>query len=216
MGSTKASDPPGRAARYDRWMEPQAMAALRRIFRRMNHGMVLMWRLGLGRSMNLWPTGLGRFMVIEHTGRRSGIGYRTPVNYTRISDELFCVAAFGAKTDWYRNALAQGTVAVWLPDGRWEATIEDRSDDPHRVGLMRRVLIDSGFAAPLFGLNPRRMDDSDLTEATATYRLVRLRLQRERPSADGPSDLVWVWVPIGVTVLCTLALRRRAHRPARR
>ena len=56
---------------------------------------------------------------------------------------------------------------MWLPDGRWEATVTDVSDRPDRVDLMRRVLIDSGFAARMFGLNPHRIGADDLAEATA-------------------------------------------------
>jgi deazaflavin-dependent oxidoreductase (nitroreductase family) len=191
-------------------MEPETMRILRRMFHQMNRGMVLLWRIGLGRFMNVWPRGFGRLLVIEHRGRRTGARYLTPVNYTPAGDDLYCIAAFGASSDWYRNLLAASHGAAWLPDGRWEIRATDASDDRQRLQLLRSVLIDSGFAAPLFGLHPHRMDDAALAEATADYRLVRLRTTRRAATENGPGDLAWVWIPIGITAALLLR-RRRVH-----
>lgn len=189
-------------------MEPDTLDVLRRVFHLMNMGMVLFWRLGLGRLAGVWPRGFGRLLVIEHTGRRSGSCYRTPVNYTVVGDDLYCVAAFGERTDWYRNLLANPNSAVWLPDGRWDAEVADVSDDPGRVDLTRRVLVDSGFAAHLFGLHPNEIEDEDLAEAISAYRLVRIRPLRKQTATVGPGDLMWIWFPIGAAVGAGLLCRR--------
>ncbi|MFV1970195.1 MAG: nitroreductase family deazaflavin-dependent oxidoreductase [Acidimicrobiia bacterium] len=203
----------GVAVRYARVMDPIALSHLRSFFRQMNRGMVLLWRVGLGRMSDVWPGGFGRLLVIEHIGRRSGHPYRTPVNYTVDEGDLYCVAAFGEGTDWYRNVLAREHIAVWLPDGRWEATAEDASDDPRRLDLMRHVLIDSGFAAPLFGLHPHRISDEDLAETTSTYRLLRIRPLRKRGGSHGPGDLAWIWLAVGVamTVIVMWQRKRPSH-----
>lgn len=210
MARSPFADRPGPAARYRRLIEPKALQFLRRAFHLMNPGMLLLWRLGLGGFADVWPHGFGRLMVIEHTGRRSGTQYRTPVNFTIVDDDLYCVAAFGERTDWYRNLLTTPNTAVWLPDGRWEAAVTDVSDHPHRIELMRKVLIDSGFAAPLFGLHPHRISDADLSEATATYRLLEIRPLRQRKGPNGPDDLTWIWFPIGAVMAAGL-LRRRSR-----
>lgn len=174
----------------------------------MNRGMVYLWRLGLGWVADLWPTGFGRLMVIEHVGRRSGRRYLTPVNYTPSNGHVYCLAAFGERTDWYRNLLAQDSSAVWLPDGRWSANAADATDDPRRLELTRRVLIDSGFAAPLFGLRPRRMSDAELLGATSDYRLVRITPDRPAPRWDGPGDLAWTWPILGAALVVIQLVRR--------
>jgi deazaflavin-dependent oxidoreductase (nitroreductase family) len=179
----------------------------------MNRGMEMLWRLGLGPFADVWPHGFGRLLVVEHTGRRSGTRYRTPINYTVVGDDLFCVAAFGERTDWYRNLLSTPDTAVWLPDGRWQATVTDVSDRSDRVDLMRRVLIDSGFAARVFGLNPHRISADDLAQATATYRLMRIRPVRRQAAPEGPGDLAWIWIPMGAAVSALLLLRRLKRRP---
>lgn len=200
----------GVAARYEQVMQPGTTQILRRVFHQMNRAMVMLWRVGLGRLMNVWPQGFGRLLVLEHRGRRTGARYLTPVNYTRAGDDLYCIAAFGARTDWYRNLIAGAGGAAWLPDGRWEIEAMDASGERRRLDLMRKVLIDSGFAAPLFGLHPHRMDDASLAEATAEYCLVRLRPLRRTAAKGGPGDLTWIWIPVGAAMTWFL-LRRWAR-----
>ena len=203
-------DRSGTSPRYETVMRPEVLDALRKAFRQMNRGMVLLFRLGLGRLMNAWPSVGGRILVINHVGRRSGNPYRTPVNYADDGHSLYCVAGFGTCTDWYRNALAAPILEVWLPDGRWFCEAQDVSADPRRPELMREVLIASGFAAHLVGLHPHAMSDEELATATESYRL--LSLSRREPLPDGAGDLAWIW-PAGFGLLAVaVAIRSWRHR----
>lgn len=158
-----------------------------RAFRRLNRLMVECWRLGLGRWINAWPSGSGRILVIGHLGRRSGLPRWTPLNYARIDGDVHCVAGFGAGSDWYRNVIAHPRVEVWLPGQRWLGHVEDVSDHPQRLRLIRDVLIASGFAARLAGVDPRRLDDDALDAATTGYRVLRLRpIPGDRPLPEHP------------------------------
>jgi deazaflavin-dependent oxidoreductase (nitroreductase family) len=149
-------------------------ASLRRFFKVMNKFMLLMWRLGLGPWINFWPAVVGRIMVITHTGRKSGLRRQTPVNYTIVDGDVYCIAGFHA-SDWYRNLKANPHVEVWLPDGRWSAVAEEVPNDAAHLPIMRQLLLDTGFATPLFGgFNPRALSDPDLQTATADYCLIRM------------------------------------------
>jgi deazaflavin-dependent oxidoreductase (nitroreductase family) len=139
---------------------------LRQAFRWLNRFMVPLWRLGLGGLLNSWPSVGGQFMVLVHRGRRSGREYRTPLNYAIVREDIYCLAGFGRATDWYRNVLAAPTIQVWMRDGWWEAAAVDVSDTPERIGLIRAVLIGSGFATYVAGINPRRLSDVQLDEKT--------------------------------------------------
>ena len=185
---------PAVAPRYEKVLSEPVMDRLRRMFRSMNRGMVLMWRLGLGRWADAWPSVGGRILVIEHHGRTSGTRYLTPLNFTPEHRSRFCLAAFGTRSDWYRNALAARRVVVWLPDGAWVARVADVTDEAGARDRIRRVLVDSGFAARAFGLNPKTMTDAEIDAATADYRLVRLDLIDR--CAEEPGDLRWVWIPV--------------------
>lgn len=171
-----------------------------------------MWRLGLGRVANLWPAGTGRMLVIEHAGRKSGTAYLTPVNYTRTPTGVYCIAAFGDRTDWYRNLMAQPSTALWMPDGRWIAECEDVSERADRAEIMRQVLIDSGFAAHLVGLHPRTMTEAELAEATQSYLVLRFDLTRKEAIEGGPGSLSWVWLLVGGVVVMGRACRRLRSR----
>jgi deazaflavin-dependent oxidoreductase (nitroreductase family) len=185
------------------------MEQLRQGFRKyLNPFMLALWRLGLGVWFNAWPAVSGRVMVITHIGRRTGAKRRTPVNYAIVDDELYCVAGFGPISDWYRNVLKDPHVEVWLPDGWWAGAAEDVSEREDRLRLMRQVMIGSGFAARVAGLNPYAMSDEELDRATTTYPLMHIRRTEARSGPGGPADLAWVW-PLATMLLLPLALRRR-------
>jgi len=147
------------------------MNGLRQAFRLVNRLMVFMWKIGMGRLINIWPAALGRIMVIKHLGRRSGQVRMAPVNYAPVGGELYCTAGFGSGSDWYRNIMANPQVELWLPEGKSPARAEDISDCPERLTLLRQILIASGFAAPLFGITPK-VSDEQLAALTPGYRII--------------------------------------------
>jgi deazaflavin-dependent oxidoreductase (nitroreductase family) len=191
-------------------LDPRIEASLRDGFRYLNRFMLLLWRLGIGPYAGFWPKYTGQFMVINHTGRKSGLRRQTPVNYAIVDGELYCTAGFGAISDWYRNIMAHPQVEVWLADGRWSGVAEDVSDSPNRLRLLRAVLRGSGFAAKLFGVDPDALSDEALDNASHSYRLIHIRRTGGVAGPGGPGDLVWVW-PLVVMILLPLALRRRCR-----
>ena len=154
---------------------PKQMDTLRKVFHTMNRFMVFMWKIGLGKAINIWPAGFGRILVIKHRGRKSGKEYLTPVNYAIVDGEIFCTAGFGATSDWYRNIRIDPKVELWLPDERKRFCAEEISDSPKRLFLMRQVIIASGFAGPLLGVNSQKLNDEQLDAISKEYRLVHFR-----------------------------------------
>ena len=183
----------------------------RRAFKRLNRMMLVLWRLGLGPLLNAWPPLGGRILVLTHRGRVSGLKRHTPLNYGPVAGGVVCVAGYGERCDWYRNVLAEPNVEVWLPRGRWVGVATDVSEAAERVDLMRQVLLASGFAAVVAGVNPRRLDDAALAAATRDYRVIRI--DRSGPAGGpAPEDLAWVMrgaAALGA-VLAGWAIRRRA------
>ena len=188
--------------------DPQLEERLRQGFKYFNRFMLMMWRLGLGPWVNAWPEVGGRIMVITHTGRKSGLRRRTPVNYALVDGEIYCTAGFGRTSDWYRNIVAQPQVEVWLPDGWWAGVAEEVTDTGLRAPLLRQVLIASGFAAYAAGIDPATLTNEELSAATADYRLIHIRRTEARTGRSGPGDLAWVW-PLATMILLPLVLLRR-------
>lgn len=190
--------------------------ALRTVFKYINKGMLLMWRLGLNRWGMRNPYS-GYIMVLTHTGRKTGASRRTPVNYALIDGDVYCVTGFGAGADWYKNIIASPYVEVWLPDSWWTGAAEDISTWPagKRLPLLRQVLINSGFAAYAAGIDPRQVSAEALERATAEYKLIRIRRTAARTGPGGPGDLAWVW-PAAASVLLVLWLRALGRKKGER
>jgi deazaflavin-dependent oxidoreductase (nitroreductase family) len=150
-------------------------------------------------------------MVVTHTGRKTGIRRRTPVNYTIADGEVYCTAGFGSKSDWYRNIVANPEVEVWLPDGWWAGVAQEVTQRELRLPLLRQVLIDSGLAARAVGIDPVGMTNEELDSVTADYRLIHIRRTEARTGTGGPGDLAWVW-PLATMILVPLVLFRRKQR----
>ncbi len=182
---------------------------LRAAFKRFNVFMLFLWRLGLGRWFDAWPKVGGRILVLVHTGRKSGIRRRTPVNYTLLGDDIIIVAGFGAAADWYRNIKQDPNVEVWLPEGWWEARAEDYDDPPNMIRTMRKLMYDTGFAAPLMGVDPNKLSDVELEKLVADYKLVRLRRTAACTGPGGPGDLAWFWPTATFVLAGMLWLRRK-------
>ena len=191
---------------------PQTDRLLKQGFRYLNVFMVWMWRLGLGRLVNLWPAGTGRILVLGTTGRRTGLKRYNGVNYAELNGEIYCLAGFGGGSDWYRNLRANPQVEVWLPDSWYAALAEDVTGGAGHTTIVRQVLIASGFAARLEGIEPKLISDEEVNRRTASYRLVKLHLTGPRTGRGGPGDLAWVWPAATLFLLLTRPTRRRRRR----
>ncbi|OLP01066.1 nitroreductase family deazaflavin-dependent oxidoreductase [Mycolicibacterium porcinum] len=60
----------------------------------------------------LWAPWLPYMAVIEHTGRKSGRPYRTPVMAFIDSRSVRVVLNYGVQSDWVRNVRAAGAADV--------------------------------------------------------------------------------------------------------
>lgn len=191
---------------------PSLNQQLRAMFKTFNRGMLALWRLGFGPSLNVWPAVFGRYMVLTTVGRKSGLPRRTPLNYAEIDGAIYCTAGFGGGSDWYRNIKSNPQVEVWLPTGWWAGEAEEVTGGAERLDILRAVLRGSGFVAPLMGLNPYALSDAKLAAATAEYHVVQINRSRERTGRDGPGEYAWIWPWLAqalVLVIVLIRVRRR-------
>jgi deazaflavin-dependent oxidoreductase (nitroreductase family) len=150
-------------------------------------------------------------MVITHRGRKTGMFRRTPVNFAMVGNDLYCTAAYGTQADWYRNILQDPQVEVWLPDGWWKGIAEDRTESENGTEILRRVLIGSGFAARVFGLNPNDLSEEQLKSLLLKYRLIRIQLLEARTGPGGPGDLAWIWPVITFLLVPILFYQKKSR-----
>lgn len=193
-------------------IDAELAGKIRKGFKYFNKMMLFMWQLGMGPWFKVWPEGWGQIMVITHTGRKSGTLYRTPINYAILGGEVYCIAGFGSVADWYKNIKANPVTEVWLPDGWWKGIAEDVSTSEQRPQIMRAVVEASGFAGPMFGVDPKKLDDTALMEATKSYKVVRVQRVEARTGPGGPGDLAWVWQIATFIMLPILFFQRKRNK----
>ncbi|EKF23256.1 deazaflavin-dependent oxidoreductase, nitroreductase family protein [Mycolicibacterium hassiacum DSM 44199] len=63
----------------------------------------------VARSLTPWLPGLG---TLEHTGRKSGKRYRTPLLVFPTRDGFAFLVGYGPQTDWVKNVLAGGPTVL--------------------------------------------------------------------------------------------------------
>lgn len=69
-----------------------------------------------------WADRLPGFGLLEHTGRRSGQTYSTPLNVVRTAGGFAIVVAYGEHSDWLRNVLAADGAALTYRGRRYVLT----------------------------------------------------------------------------------------------
>ncbi len=76
------------------------------------------YRIGLGRLMG------SRFLLLEHTGRKSGELRRNVLEVVRwdeVARTFYVVSAWGEKADWLRNVRANPAVTIKVAGARYSA-----------------------------------------------------------------------------------------------
>jgi deazaflavin-dependent oxidoreductase (nitroreductase family) len=63
----------------------------------------------VARSLTPWLPCLG---TLEHTGRKSGKHYRTPLLVFKTRDGFVILIGYGPETDWLKNVLAGGSTVL--------------------------------------------------------------------------------------------------------
>nr|WP_090273736.1 nitroreductase family deazaflavin-dependent oxidoreductase [Mycolicibacterium komanii]CRL66621.1 deazaflavin-dependent nitroreductase family protein [Mycolicibacterium komanii] len=92
----------------------------------------------VARSLTPWLPCLG---TLEHTGRKSGRRYRTPLLVFKTRDGFVVLIGYGPETDWLKNVLAGGPTVL------------------HKLGrdiaLANPQIVSKAGAAPLITPAPR-------------------------------------------------------------
>lgn len=142
---------------------------------------VLLYRVGLGGVLGR------RFVYVVHTGRRSGRRRRTVlelVGYDDTIPEAFVVAAWGERSDWYRNITASRAVEIRVGRRRWRRPGHRVLDAAETVRLLASYRTSYPYAwkvlARAMGL-PANPDHPAFREATTGIRALAFTPQRAAP-----------------------------------
>lgn len=125
---------------------------------------ILLYRLHLG-----WLLGK-RFLLLEHRGRRSGTIRKAVievVDHDPQQGTYVAAAAWGRRSDWYLNILAEPEVHVTVGAHRFQATARQLSNQ-EAVGHLRTYSVRHPFAFRQIGswlVGQRSRDSGEIVQA---------------------------------------------------
>ncbi|MDJ0770085.1 MAG: nitroreductase family deazaflavin-dependent oxidoreductase [Ilumatobacter sp.] len=142
------------------------MNRVQRLFFRAPIGL---YRIGFGGLLG------GRFLLLEHTGRKSGLQRRTVLEVLESGDDGPVIASgFGEGSQWCRNVMA--TPDVWITRGRTRTQAKaDRLGHDDAVEVFERYRRDHARAAKVLGKRIGVSLVDDLETAAERLPLFRLR-----------------------------------------
>jgi deazaflavin-dependent oxidoreductase (nitroreductase family) len=164
-----------------------------------------LWRLGLG-----WLVGWA-LMLITHTGRKSGLPHRTMVEYHSLHGVKYAPCAFGPRSDWYQNIVANPNAVIQTIHGaeRVKAVRVTSNHELLRVFALFRHRDPPLLKAYLASFDIQATPEDVLAKKERIY---WLRFDPTSGPTPPPlkADLAWIWlVALAGGLIAWLFNRRR-------
>ena len=151
---------------------------------------IFLWRLGL--KFTLPP----QIMLLTTRGRKSGLPRRTMLEFTYMNGRVYVTSAWGRRSQWYQNILADPRVTVQT--GRYGLI----------YGTAQRVTTDEELSRLYWQFRQSPVWDEYLAAyelgdrvdefLTSKGRLIILHVEPGPVNSPPPqpADLAWVWLPL--------------------
>jgi len=157
----------------------------------------------------------GYTCLLRTRGRKSGLVREAPLLYTIADGAVYVIAGFGARTQWYRNIVADPHVEVVLPTRAVAGIASDVADPDEWLARLRDLLRYGGFSGLLLGTVPWTASDEVLRDKARGVKVVRIDVPGLAAGPADPGGLLWIPTTIAQGVL-TVWLVRAASRGVRR
>ncbi len=170
-------------------------------------------RAGLGMYMSNPVTGY--MMMLRTRGRRSGEMRDAPLGYVIVGDAVYCMAGFGARTNWLLNVKADPRVEVILPGRSFSGLAEEVTDKAERQAVLPPLLRSMGVIVGALGMgNPWKMEPHEIVRKCEGLPLVRVRATGIAAGPQDPGGRYWI-VALIVSAVGLVWLLRRGGRKRR-
>lgn len=146
---------------------------------------------------------LGSLMVLRTTGRKSGLPRDVPLGYALVDGNVYCIAGFGAETQWFRNVQADPDVEVILPIGAYRGRAEEVTDADEWARAFRILMTNMGPLGRATSGDVRDVPDDRLREMGRNLPLVRIHPTGIGAGPADPGGLMWV--PVQTAALAVTA-----------
>ena len=168
-----------------------------------------LWRLGLG------PLIGDLFLMLTSTGRKSGLPRHAALEYHYLRGTIYVVSAFGERSAWHKNILADPRVTVQTARATQSMRAVHVIDDAE---LLEVYEVFKRRDAPLTNWYMRSLDiqdnPDDILAKKDRIHLLRFDPIREATPPPLEADLVWVWPVALIAMLIVFVLMRVSNRDA--
>jgi len=198
---------------------------LTRFLRPIQHGFLVLNRVfmaPLARRGLGWLVGsplTGHIMVLRTHGRRSGLVREAPLGYVIRDGAVYCVAAYGRATPWFRNLIDDPAVEVLLPTRRFQGVATPVDPPGEWLAAYRALIASFGLVGRTVVGDIDRIDDAELLARHRVLPVVRIRPADGEPpvipGAFDPGGRGWL-IPWAATIAVLIVIGRRAGRGERR
>lgn len=155
------------------YLDRQPRGAMRLLLR----APLLIYRAGLGRVLG------SRFVYLAHAGRKTGLRRETVlevVGFDTARPEVVVAAAWGGRSDWFRNIQAAPAIELRIAGHRWQRPSHRLLPVGERDAVLRAYRRSHPWAwrylAPILNF-PRDPDDPAWPDAVAGMEFVGFRPQ---------------------------------------
>ena len=149
---------------------------------------VQLWRLGLG------PLIGQIFVLITHTGRKTGLPRHTLIELHRLNGKKYGPSGFGRRAQWYRNIEADPRVTIQTSNGAESVTAVRVTDDDELLALLNNMEEKGGRAMRDMYLQALEIESTPEDIIAKKDRIYWLRFDPTDEPTPPPlkADLVWV------------------------
>lgn len=150
---------------------------------------LLMIRLGLQPLMG------DMFMVITHTGRKSGQPRHTMTEMHRAEDgQLYAPCAYGERAQWYKNIVADPHVTVQVARETFSATVRRVTDNAELLKVIDLIGQKNKFIESYLGRLGIENTPADIIDNKDKLYFITYDRTTEPTPPPLSADLKWVWI----------------------
>ncbi len=170
---------------------------------------LVLWRLGLGPLV-------GRvFVLITHTGRKSGLPRRTMAEVHLVNGRKYAPCAFGERAQWYQNIQADPHVTIQTADGVERVTARRVTDADELLAVYQAMRAKNPMVDIYLESLDIRPTAEDIRAKKDRMHILTFDPTDQPTPPPQVADLTWVWSVAG-TVLGMMIQRYFARRRKRR
>jgi len=165
---------------------------------------LILWRMGLGKILSHKALSGNKMLVLSSWGRKSHKPRHTMLSYVLAGEREYVSSGWGARTDWYKNILANPHVTVQVGGSVYSARARRVQDIGETTKIAQEMFATGGdthFVSWLesFGI---ANDLQDMIDKRDRLVLVAFDKSEENGPPPIPADLKWIWGVMLFALIC--------------